>query len=498
MRFKRILCAALVAAMAAVPVLFAASCGNGGTTATTAPVSLASGAAQQTTASDPLAAVPANNFNGQTFMFLDRGLEANTHWNNHDIYAESENGASLNDAVYKRNVMVQDRYNVAIKETQVNANNISSTVSKSVQAGANEYQAIDFDMTALTPFALKGYYTDFAAMPILDLSAPCWDGFVNDSISINHRYLFIEGDLNIGFNDSNWIVMFDKTLSDNLGLANQYQTVTDGTWTIDLMWQNCKAATKDLNGDGVFDETDQWGAVNQHECMYSLYASTGQHSFTKDANDMPVCAMDATSDQLTILQDVYNFLNDKSAQIKADDYSAKYPTDPWTAVNINTFKEGRALYYISPVVSVSMMRDMDADFGLLPMPKSGAGQTDYYDTVQYNNAEVIAVPITNTDAEFTGTVLQAMGLASGDTVKTAYYDVQLKTKYARDDDSASMLDIIFKNRIVDIGLAFNWGGCYDFYSNFSKDKSFDYASAYAKISKKIDSDMAKAVAAFTA
>jgi len=498
MKLKRILCAALVVVTAGVPVLFAASCGNGGTTTTTAPVSLASGATQLTTASDPLASVPANDFGGKTFTFLDRGLETTTWWDNHDIYAENETGDTLNDAVFKRNSIVQDRYNMVVKEMQANATNIQSVVQKAVQAGTSDFQAVDFDMSALTPLALKNYYNDLSGTPILDLSAPCWDQFVNDSISINHRYLFIEGDLNVGFNDSSWIIMFDKTLSDNLGIPNEYQTVTDGNWTIDLMWQNCKSATKDLNGDGVMDETDQWGAVNQHECMYSLYASTGQHSFTKDASDLPVCAMDATADQMAILQDVYNFLNDKSAQIKADDYTTKYPTDPWTAVNVNTFKEGRALYYISPVSGVTQMRDMNTDFGLLPMPKSSASQTDYYDTVQYNNAEVIAVPITNTDEEFTGTVLQAMGLASTNTVKPAYYDVQLKMKYARDDDSASMLDIIFKNRIVDIGLAFNWGGCYDFYSTFSKDKSFDYASAYAKISKKIDSDMAKAVAAFTA
>ena len=498
MKVKHVLCAALVVAITASPVLFAASCGNGGGTAdTTAPVSLASGATQLTTVSDPLAAVPDANFGGRTFMFLDRAPYS-TFWETKDIYAENETGETLNDAVYKRNSMVQDRFGFVIQQTECQDAQVQSTVTKAVQAGTNDFQAVLNQFMSLSQLSLKGVFLNLNDLPVLDLSQSCWDSFVNDAVTVNHRGYFIEGDINVGFNDASWIIMFDKTLSNNLGIDDQYQTVLDGNWTIDLMHQYCKSATKDLNGDGIFDETDQWGAVCQHECMYALYASTNNYSFTKDASDLPVCNMDATTSQLAILQNVYDFLNDKSAQIKADDYGSKYPKDPFTPVNINTFKEGRALYYISPVESVKSMRDMNADFGLLPMPKSDANQNGYYDTIQYGNAEFICVPTTNTDTAFTGTVLQSMCLASTDTVKTAYYDVQLKGKYARDDDSVQMLDIIFNNRIVDLGVGFNWGGSYDFYSNLSKDKSFDYASAYAKISKKIDSDMAKAVAAFTA
>jgi len=43
-----------------------------------------------------------------------------------------------------------------------------------------------------------------------------------------------------------------------------------------------------------------------------------------------------------------------------------------------------------------------------------------------------------------GTVLQAMSMASTGTIEPAYYDVRLKTKYARDTNSVDMLGIIFK------------------------------------------------------
>ncbi|MCL2462993.1 MAG: hypothetical protein FWF44_10030, partial [Defluviitaleaceae bacterium] len=304
--------------------------------------------------------------------------------------------------------------------------------------------------------------------------------------------------LNVLSNNSTMFIAFNKTMSNDLGISNQYQTVLDGNWTIDLMHQNSKAATKDLNGDGKIDDTDQLGTVSWYKSMYGLYASTGSRSFTKDANDLPVNNMDAGPQQLAILQDVYEFLTDKSSTVLAEDYLAKYPSDPWTPIDIDAFGSGRALYSLCASELITKLRDADADFGLLPLPKHDTNQKEYYNTLDYNSAETIAVPTTNPDPTMTGTVLQAMALASTNTVRPAYYDVLLKTKYARDNDSANMLDIMFKNRIVDLGVMFNWGGCADFYDNLCQSKSFNYASAYAGISSKINTDMQKAITAFTA
>jgi len=48
-------------------------------------------------------------------------------------------------------------------------------------------------------------------------------------------------------------------------------------------------------------------------------------------------------------------------------------------------------------------------------------------------------------------MLEALQSESAKTVRPAYYDIALKTKYTRDDDSVEMLDLIFNTRVVDIG-----------------------------------------------
>ena len=57
----------------------------------------------------------------------------------------------------------------------------------------------------------------------------------------------------------------------------------------------------------------------------------------------------------------------------------------------------------------------------------------------------------------------------------AYYDVQLKTKIARDDESSEMLDIIFAGRKYDLGSIYDWGGLTSKFSEAMQKKLPQYS-----------------------
>jgi len=48
-------------------------------------------------------------------------------------------------------------------------------------------------------------------------------------------------------------------------------------------------------------------------------------------------------------------------------------------------------------------------------------------------------------------MLEVLSNKSSKTIIPAYYDVALKTKYARDDESSEMLDLIMRMLFVDTG-----------------------------------------------
>jgi len=98
---------------------------------------------------------------------------------------------------------------------------------------------------------------------------------------------------------------------------------------------------------------------------------------------------------------------------------------------------------------IEKIRSMDVEFGIIPYPKYDSAQPEYVSRVEYYMA--MQVPITNSDLERAGAMLEALNSESAKTIIPAYYEIALKSKYARDDDSAQMLDLIFNTLVVDIG-----------------------------------------------
>ena len=86
----------------------------------------------------------------------------------------------------------------------------------------------------------------------------------------------------------------------------------------------------------------------------------------------------------------------------------------------------------------------------MPYPKYDEAQKDYYSRIE--GCEQTCIPTTNVaDLEMTGVVLEAMASDSAQHLVPAFYDVMLKSKHTRDNESEEMLEIVFGNRIFDWG-----------------------------------------------
>jgi hypothetical protein len=77
-----------------------------------------------------------------------------------------------------------------------------------------------------------------------------------------------------------------------------------------------------------------------------------------------------------------------------------------------------------------------------------------YDTYGGNSPYLLSIPITVNDLTRTGMIIEAMSAYSAETVVSTYYDIMLKTKLSRDEESKAMLDLIFKNIAYDFSYFF--------------------------------------------
>ena len=66
------------------------------------------------------------------------------------------------------------------------------------------------------------------------------------------------------------------------------------------------------------------------------------------------------------------------------------------------------------------------------------------------------VPVTNSNLDRTSVILEAMACVSAEKVIPEYYEVALQSRFSRDAQSAEMLDLIFNNRVFDLGDTI-WG-----------------------------------------
>jgi hypothetical protein len=102
-----------------------------------------------------------------------------------------------------------------------------------------------------------------------------------------------------------------------------------------------------------------------------------------------------------------------------------------------------------------MMRGMEDEFGVVPMPKFDEAQTEYR-TLLHDQFTVFSVlnTVTEDRLDEVGAVLEAMASVSYKTVRPAYYETTLRTKIAKDPQSAEMFDLIIDNVYMDAGILY--------------------------------------------
>jgi len=490
---KKIICALIIAAM--LTGLFA-SCGESKTDTGNNPQSGDANSNAETPADDDSNAedvklspdLPEIQFDGYEFMFYVKGPVWNE-WANQDIYAEEENGEPINDAVYRRNRFVEDKYNIKIAE-KPGEWDTTGHVKKVVASGDDIYDAVVPNMNSQSDLAAGGNLLDLKQIPHLDLSKKWWDQKANVDLTIDHKLFFTVGDLFIMDNDATWLMIFNKELIKDLALENPYDIVRNNKWTFDKFLEMGKGVSRDLNGDGVMDRNDFYGMVDQGESMTAYYLASGERYVTKDEADLPVTKMD-TERSLAVIEKIYDLMYDNTISFNYWDLSDAEPYK----ITQGMFENNQAVFKITALQLVIRMRNMETNFGIIPMTKFEEAQKDYGHYV-HPTASALSIPTTNNNLERTGIILEALAAESYYTVRPAYYEVSINSKFLRDEESIEMLDIILASRVFDLAKCFNWGGLGMVLEDMYRPKNRNFVSTYEKKMNSYEKAMNKTIESF--
>ena len=111
--------------------------------------------------------LPEKDFGGMDFVIYTR--EMTTH---SSFLVEEINGEELNDAIYQRNVSVEDRFKVKFSEEMYSDEGKPYTF---ITAGDSTYSLMNVRCTAANNIAQKGYAFPLSSLEYIDLTKPYWD-----------------------------------------------------------------------------------------------------------------------------------------------------------------------------------------------------------------------------------------------------------------------------------------------------------------------------------
>ena len=355
-----------------------------------------------------------------------------------------------------------------------------------VNEGDSAYDAAAFRLN--DAYKYTNYCVDLMALENMSIEESWWDSNSVKNLSIAGTLKMIAGDIFYKHYNGVYMLLFNKNMYSDLGLADPYEMVKNGEWTLDTWGELCAAATQDLNGDGTMDRYDRYGFASQAAGFaMSLINGAGMTLLAKDDKDIPYSTVDV--EKLDSLFQKYDPTYINHTFDATRDANNANESAFWV------FPEGRSLFFFAlPNYITWKLRDVDFDYGILPIPKYDEAQKDYYSTVASWHSYVYMLPKSAASAEDSAYIMDVLAFWGEDMIKPAYYDITLQRKLSKDSESADMLDIIFNNMVYDLGYYAKFGGFYTTFTNAaSKGEDMSFASMYASCKTKIDQEIAEYV-----
>ena len=405
--------------------------------------------------------LPVEDLEGYVFKVISRGDDWHSYpVHSRDIIAEQETGDTINDAVYKRNSEVEDRLNIKI--TLMTLPELTGEgewgpiryVERAHMAGEDNYDLLVGHEIYLGTSTTAGYYSNWYDIPYIDLTNPWWNQEVTTQLSIGRKAFLAMSDLSISSYDNAYCILFNKLHHQNYQVEDLYELVESGQWTFDKMYSIYKGMYIDLDNDGLRTINDFYGFIEGGGYLNWFFAG-GNRIMKKDENNVPY----------------YELITERSTETfsKASEMTldpGTYRFNWWINEDIiPMFASNNGLFLGTQIGSISQLRSMEVDFGIIPYPKLNAQQQDYHNFIDAHSS-LMAVPQMVEEKEKVGLIIETLSYESYKTVRPAYYDVALKTKMTRDDESEKMLDIIFNGTIYDFDYVYgDWIVTYVFFDN---------------------------------
>ena len=442
----------------------------------TSAVSNDTAAATEAVTDDPyLDDLPADlRFDGQTFdIFTYQGgnLAETTGRNYFNLAVHEENGDVLNDAGYRVTTEVEDRFGITLTCTESGDSGAAvSELRKLLMAGDSTYEfAMPFTLENFMPLLSENLLYDISSLNYIDLTREYYVQSAVEMYTVADKVITITGSyampagLPLGYE-------FNKDIATELDVENMYDLVREGTWTHDKFMEIIRDTYRDVNGNGKHDKDDIYGFHTYAVGLQYLYCSYDGTTVDSDGSGFK-----------------FGFNTERAVRIMEKIIDLRMTEDAGYFDDWNVFFGGNALFcfYLS---GSDALRDLDFEFGFLPVPKLDEDQEQYR---IFSSGGMMVVPSNIEDPDMTGAVIEALYATAHKYMPEAITDHYIEGKLLNSEDDIEMFRLLNSNEVREYDFARNYDASGTTIQNFAlinklvTKKSTDIMSSWAAVESKV-------------
>lgn len=371
-----------------------------------------------------------------------------------EFKSDGETGDPVNDAIYKRNLTVEERLGVTINfipqaGDSADLNNWVKRVEAELQSGANSFDIMAGYSLSVAATATKGYCFNLLDEDCmyLDLEMPWWPDRLITEATINDKLFFASGDISANALYMMYVCYVNTAIHADMGLENIFDLVDNNQWTYDKFIEMCHNVYFDNNADGIKNSGDRFGYMVSGIHSDPWFYGSGALIAEKDASGMLVASTTFGGERvIKSLEKITNLLYNTTDGL----YTA-------SVEHQREFNNGNLLFITDRArVSFKVLLSDSLNYSIVPCPKYDSNQ-DSFVTVMGNPFTLYAIPIDATSDELPmlSAFIETYASEAYRQVTPAVFEITLKTKYVQEEDSARMYDIIRENLTFDLGRIFS-------------------------------------------
>lgn len=291
---------------------------------------------------------------------------------------------------------VEKTFNCKIEVENVDPKSLYAKAQPAIMSGDKFADLVGTTEWAYGQLLAGNLLTDLSKVETLDLTQEYFNQEVSAMTTINGGTYAFSADFDAHLY-TQVIVYYNSAIWEELGLPDPYQLVRDGEWTWDKLLEYAHKANRDYDGNGMVDsESDRWGMVaGGGDLMSSMFASMdGKFYDTNEEGQLYLSCLDAASAEK--LNFITNLFQNENVLYQRENEGV-----------MEMFVQDKSLFMVRINTNREDLKNMESDFGVLPLPKWNKEQAEYKSYINHNT-KIYSIPNTNENTYEAGIIISAL------------------------------------------------------------------------------------------